>query len=68
MDSLPHHAAGARPLTVLSRFRADFHAFLTAGADELCELVDAVLFAHGPVRNLATLVAGPGASAWAGAL
>jgi hypothetical protein len=32
-----------------------FHACLTARADELCELADAVLCADGPVRNLAAL-------------
>jgi hypothetical protein len=55
MDSLPDHAAGAGPLAVLSRFRADFHSCLRARADELCELADAVLCADGPVRNLAAL-------------
>jgi hypothetical protein len=59
MDSLPDHAAGARPLAVLSRFRADFHACLTARADELWELADAVLCADGPVRNLAALSLAP---------
>ena len=59
MDSLPDHAARARPLAVLSRFRADFHACLTARADELCELADAVLCADGPVRNLAALSLAP---------
>ena len=37
MDSLPEDA-GAGPLAVLSRFRVDFHACLTARADELAEL------------------------------
>jgi hypothetical protein len=55
MDSLPDNAAGAGPLAVLSRFRVDFHACLTARADELCELTDAVLCADGPVRDLAGL-------------
>ena len=54
MDSLPEDA-GARPLAVLSRFRRDFYACLTARADELSELADAVLCADGPVRNLAAL-------------
>ena len=40
---------------VLARFRRDFHACLTARADELSELADAVLCAHGPVRSLAGL-------------
>jgi len=59
MDSLPDNAAGAGPLAVLSRFRADFHACLTARADELCELADAVLCADGPVRDLAGLSLAP---------
>ena len=59
MDSLPDNAAGAGPLAVLSRFRRDFHACLTARADELFELADAVLCADGPVRDLAGLSLGP---------
>ena len=59
MDSLPDDAAGAGPLAVLSRFRADFHACLTARADEIVELTDAVLCAGGPVRNLAALSLAP---------
>src|SRR4051794_19862897 len=55
MDSLPDGAAGAGPLAVLSRFRADFHACLTARRDEIFELADAVLCADGPVRCLAGL-------------
>jgi DDE superfamily endonuclease len=55
MDSLPDHGRLAGPLTVLSRFRADFHACLTARGDELSELADAVLCAGGPVRSLAAL-------------
>jgi hypothetical protein len=58
MDRLPEDA-GAGPVAVLSRFRADFHACLTARADELFELADAVLCADGPVRNLARLSLGP---------
>ena len=54
MDSLPE-VAGGGPAAVLSRFRADWHACLTARADELCELADAVLCADRPVRNLAAL-------------
>jgi hypothetical protein len=58
MDSLPEDA-GAGPLAVLSRFRRDFHACLTARADELSELADAVLCADGPVRTLAGLSLAP---------
>ena len=58
MDSLPEDA-GAGPAAVLSRFRRDFHACLTARADELCELADAVLCADGPVRTLAGLSLAP---------
>lgn len=36
---------------MLSRFRRDFCACLTARADALCELGDAVLCAGGPVRG-----------------
>ena len=41
------------------RFRLDFHACLTARADELFELADAVLCADGPVRTLAGLSLAP---------
>jgi hypothetical protein len=54
MDSLPEDAGGG-PAAVLSRFRREFHACLTARPDELSELADAVLCAEGPVRNLAGL-------------
>jgi DDE superfamily endonuclease len=55
MDSLLEHAAGVEPLAVLSRFRRDFHACLTARRDELFELAGAVLCTDGPVRTLAGL-------------
>src|SRR5690349_6259811 len=55
MDSLQDGAADVESLAVLSRFRRDFHGCLTARADELCELADAVLCAGGPVRSLAGL-------------
>jgi hypothetical protein len=62
MDTLPENT-GTGPLAraVLARFRRDFHACLTARADELA---DAVLCADGPVRNLAalSLAAGIGAA------
>ena len=44
---------------MLSRFRREFHACLTARADELSELADAVLCAGGPVRSLAGLSLAP---------
>lgn len=54
MDSLPEDAgAGPVSLAVLARLRWEFHGCLTARADELLELADAVLCAGGPVRNLA---------------
>jgi hypothetical protein len=40
---------------VLSRFRREFNACLTARRDEIFELADAVLCAGGPVRSLAGL-------------
>src|SRR5258705_4908388 len=55
MDSLLKDACDVGPVGVLSRFRRDFHACLTARADELSELADAVLCADGPVRDLAGL-------------
>ncbi len=59
MDSLLEHAADVESLAVLSRFRLDFHACLTARGDELFELADAVLCADGPVRTLAGLSLAP---------
>ena len=59
MDSLIEDAACVEPLAVLSRFRRDFHACLTARADELSELAGAVLCADGPVRDLAGLSLAP---------
>ena len=59
MDSLLEHAADVEPLAVLSRFRREFHACLTARGDELFELADAVLCADGPVKTLAGLSLGP---------
>src|SRR5258705_13472514 len=58
MDSLQEDA-GAGPVAVLSRFRRDFHACLSARADELSELADAVLCADGPVRTLVGLSLAP---------
>jgi DDE superfamily endonuclease len=58
MDSLPDDAS-AGSLAVLSRFRLDLPACLTARADELCELADAVLCTDGPVKTLAGLSLAP---------
>src|SRR6266436_1098448 len=68
MDSLQDRAADVGPFAVLSRFRRDFHASLTARADELSELADAVLCADGPVRSLAGLSLAPGHRRGHGAL
>jgi hypothetical protein len=59
MDSLLERAADVESLAVLSRFRLDFHACLTARGDELFELADAVLCADGPVKTLAGLSLAP---------
>jgi hypothetical protein len=59
MDSLLNDAADVEPLAVLSRFRRDLHSCLTARADELSELADAVLCTDGPVRDLAGLSLAP---------
>jgi DDE superfamily endonuclease len=59
MDSLQDGAADVESFAVLSRFRADFHACVTARADELFELADAVLCADGPVKTLAGLSLAP---------
>ena len=67
MGSLPE-GIGVGPLAVLSRFRREFYAGLTARADELCELVDAALCADGPVRSLAGLSLAPGHQRGHGAL
>ena len=43
------------PLDVLSRLRVEFYQCLTAQADALFELADAVLCAEGPVKTLVGL-------------
>jgi hypothetical protein len=68
MDSLLEHPPGVESLAMLSRFRRDFHACLTARRDELVELADAVLCADGPVRSLAGLSLAPGHRRGHGAL
>src|ERR1035438_1919595 len=67
MDRVPEEAA-AGPAAVLSRFRREFHACLTARADELSELADAVLCAGGPVHSLAGWSRAPGHRRGHGAL
>jgi DDE superfamily endonuclease len=54
MDSLHDHAQTSA-LGELSRFRQVFYASLTARADALFELTDAVLCADGPVTSLVEL-------------
>ena len=54
MESLHDHAQGSA-CGELSRFRQEFYASLTARADALFELTDAVLCADGPVHSLPEL-------------
>ena len=54
MESLHDHAHGSA-LGELDRFRQEFYTSLTARADALFELTDAVLCADGPVRSLVEL-------------
>ncbi len=53
--SLLDDAARVDSLSVLSGFRADFYDCLTARADALFELADALLCADGPVKSLVDL-------------
>ncbi|SCF88935.1 DDE superfamily endonuclease [Streptomyces sp. DconLS] len=57
--SLLHDAVRLESLTVLSRFRTDFYDSLTARANALFELADAVLCTDGPVRSLVDLALAP---------
>ncbi len=59
MDSLHHDEAGVEPVTGLCRFRDEFYSCLTARADALFELTDALLCAEGPVRSLVDLSLSP---------
>jgi hypothetical protein len=59
MNSLQDDPAGVEFLGLLSRFRLDFRACLTARGDELFELADAVLCADGPVKTLVGLSLAP---------
>jgi hypothetical protein len=52
-------AARVESLGVLSRFRTEFHRCLTARADALFELSDALLCTDGPVRTLVGLALAP---------
>jgi hypothetical protein len=53
--SVVDEAARVESLSVLSGFRREFYACLTARADTLFELADAVLFTGRPVSSLAEL-------------
>ncbi|MCW2898533.1 MAG: transposase [Streptosporangiaceae bacterium] len=55
MTSLPGDASAVESLSVLSRFRNQFHDCLYTRADALFELTDAVLCADGPVTSLPEL-------------
>ncbi|WP_457033226.1 NF041680 family putative transposase [Kitasatospora sp. P5_F3] len=52
-------AARVESLSVLSRFRSDFYDCLTARADALFELTDALLCTDGPVKALVDLALAP---------
>lgn len=56
---VPNDASRVESLAVLSRFRTDFYACLTARVDALFELTDAVLCTDGPVRTLVGLSLAP---------
>ncbi len=57
--SLLHGAVRVESLAVLSRFRTDLRDCLTARADALFELTDAMLCTDGPVRSLVDLALAP---------
>jgi hypothetical protein len=57
--SLVDDAVHVESLTVLSRFRTDFYACLSARADALFELTDALLCTDGPVKTLVELSLAP---------
>src|SRR5690349_14605219 len=56
---VPNDASRVESLAVLSRFRTDFYACLTARVDALFELTDAVLCTEGPVHTLVGLSLAP---------
>ncbi|WP_369269439.1 NF041680 family putative transposase [Streptomyces sp. R11] len=53
--SLLHHDAVREPFGLLSHFRTELYASMTARADALFELTDAMLCADGPVKTLVGL-------------
>lgn len=53
--SLLHEESRVESLSALSRFRAEFYECLSARADALFDLTDAVLCADGPVTSLVQL-------------
>jgi len=55
MTSVGDGRPNVEGLGVLSRFRTDFYRCLTARADELFELADALLCTDGPVKSLVGL-------------
>ncbi|MGW0093848.1 NF041680 family putative transposase [Streptomyces sp. NPDC003328] len=66
--SLLDDAARVESLTVLSRFRADLYSCMSARADALFELTDALLCAEGPVNTLVDLSLAPEHRRWHGGL
>jgi hypothetical protein len=56
LNSFADDCARVEALGVLSRFRTEVYACLTARPDALFELTDALLCAEGPVRSLVELV------------
>lgn len=59
MPSVPRSRMPVGELAVLSGFRSEFYRCLTARADALFELADAVLCADGPVKSLVELALAP---------
>jgi DDE superfamily endonuclease len=57
--SVPDTNARLQTLTVLSQFRCDFYACLSARGDELFELTEALLCTDGPVKTLVDLALAP---------
>jgi hypothetical protein len=57
--SLLHHDVQREPFSPLSHFRSELYECLTARADALFELTDAVLCTDGPVKTLVGLALAP---------